>query len=133
MYVTQKCEASTIGIKCEFGDRVSSSLRVIKIIKDSYDLNLNQPLSREQVSEQVREQIETILKMLAGAPKELLVVAIHGERTIVFKVTCNRQDIGRILGSKGKMITSIRNVSSALTAKHGYRSIVEVPYFPVNE
>lgn len=91
--------------------------------------NLNLVQSREEVGEIARAKIDDFLKLIVDFPEEIAVSVEHGERTSVFKVDCSKRNFPKILGSKGKMISSLRNMTLAITARHGFRSIVEIPYF----
>ncbi|WP_413557914.1 KH domain-containing protein [Bdellovibrio sp. HCB209] len=85
--------------------------------------------NKSEVVENIRAKLEEILKLMVNFPDEVCVHVSQGERTTIFKIDCSKRNFGRILGSRGKMISSIRNVALALTARHGVRSIVEIPYF----
>lgn len=84
---------------------------------------------KSEMIEVIRLKLEEILKLMVNFPEEVRVDIHHGERTTIFKIECSKRNYGRILGSRGKMISSLRNVALALTARHGIRSIVEIPYF----
>lgn len=85
--------------------------------------------NKDEVCETVRKQLESFLHLLVDHPTEVQISVQHGERTTIFKIDCTQRNLGKILGCKGKMITSLRNMALAVTARHGFRSIIEVPYF----
>lgn len=85
--------------------------------------------SREEVAEMTRTKIADFLQLIVDHPEELNITVTHGERTTIFKVDCSKRNFSKILGSKGKMISSIRNMTLAITARYGFRSIVEIPYY----
>jgi predicted RNA-binding protein YlqC (UPF0109 family) len=85
--------------------------------------------NKNEIIENTRIKLEEILKLMVDHPEEIAVAVTQGERTTIFKVDCSKRNFGRVLGSRGKMINSLRNVTLALTARHGIRSIVEIPYF----
>ncbi|MBO9666217.1 MAG: KH domain-containing protein [Bdellovibrio sp.] len=84
---------------------------------------------KSEVVELTRLKLEDFLKLVVDFPEEVNVKVEHGERTTIFKVDCTKRNFGKILGSRGKMITSLRNITLAITARHGFRSIVEIPYY----
>ncbi|WP_413575231.1 KH domain-containing protein [Bdellovibrio sp. HCB290] len=92
-------------------------------------VDLNFTPNKSEILETTRKKMEDILMLIVDHPEEVSVGIVHGERTTIFKIECSRRNFGRILGSRGKMIASLRTISLALTARHGIRSIVEVPYF----
>ncbi|WP_413293712.1 KH domain-containing protein [Bdellovibrio sp. HCB185ZH] len=85
--------------------------------------------NKNEVIENTRIKLEEILKMIVDHPEEISVTVKQGERTTIFNIECSKRNFGRMLGSRGKMIGSLRNVTLAMTARHGIRSIIEVPYF----
>jgi predicted RNA-binding protein YlqC (UPF0109 family) len=85
---------------------------------------------RNLVADQVRSHIECVLKLMVDDPTDIQVSIYQGEKTTVFKVDCSQQHFAKILGKGGKLINSLRNVVLAMTAQHGFRSVVEIPYFP---
>ena len=90
----------------------------------------NSHLSKEELVERVRGRLENMVSMLIEYPKDYSVEVTLGEKTICFKINCAQPDLGRILGRNGQMISSIRVVVAGITSKFGYRSIVELPFFP---
>ncbi|WP_413582136.1 KH domain-containing protein [Bdellovibrio sp. HCB288] len=97
--------------------------------RESNVVDLNFTPNKSEVLEATRKKLEEILVLIVDHPGEVSVNIVQGERTTIFKIECSRRNFGRILGSRGKMIAGLRTISLALTARHGIRSIVEVPYF----
>lgn len=89
-------------------------------------------LSREEVTMMVREHLEGLLKLICPVPNDISVTAVHGERTTIFKIDCSQKNIGRVLGKGGQNINGLRKFILAITSNHGFRSIVEVPYHPID-
>lgn len=89
-------------------------------------------LSREEVTSMVREHLECLLKLICPSPSDISVTAVHGERTTIFKIDCSQKNIGRVLGKGGQNINGLRKFVLAITSNHGFRSIVEVPYHPID-
>ncbi|WP_168196636.1 KH domain-containing protein [Bdellovibrio sp. ZAP7] len=85
--------------------------------------------NKNEIIENARIKLEEILKLIVDFPEEISVTVTQGERTTIFNIDCSKRNFGRMLGSRGKMIGSLRNVTLAMTARHGIRSIIEVPYF----
>ncbi len=89
-------------------------------------------MSREEVTSMVREHLECLLKLICPAPDDISVTAVHGERTTIFKIDCSKKNVGRVLGKGGQNINGLRKFILAITSNHGFRSIVEVPYHPID-
>lgn len=84
-------------------------------------------LPKEQ--EFMRGLIEQIIKEMVSFPEEIKVTYTVGERTTIYQVECSQKVLGQIIGSKGKNIQSIRTITQGITARKGFRSIVEIPYY----
>ncbi|WP_374001324.1 KH domain-containing protein [Bdellovibrio bacteriovorus] len=76
-----------------------------------------------------RKLILGLLTELVTDSSSLSIDIEVGERTTVYHVGCKKECIGQILGSKGKNIGAIRTLISSISARKGFRGIVEVPYF----
>ncbi|MDG0817812.1 KH domain-containing protein [Bdellovibrio svalbardensis] len=88
--------------------------------------------SKDVVVELAKKQLLDFLKLIVDYPTEVQVSIQQGDRTTIFKIDCTQRNLGKILGCKGRMITSLRNMILAITARHGFRSIIEVPYYAAN-
>lgn len=84
---------------------------------------------RTAIREQTRDTLEKLAKDLVDFPQDVSVTFFNGDRTTVYKIECSQRVLGQILGSKGKTINGLRAVISAITARQGLRTIIEVPYF----
>lgn len=74
----------------------------------------------------MKELIEFIAKSLVDHPDEVKLTEIDGERTIVFELRCNKDDIGKVIGRNGKTIGAIRTLLSTMAAKSSQRAMLEV-------
>lgn len=102
----------------------SKPVQVIKVKKDG-------PKDSKD-REEVRDILLMVLKKMVSFPESVNVFYVVGERTTVYKVDCCKEDLGRVLGSRGKNISGLRAVVAAMTAMSGIRSIIEIPYFPLD-
>ncbi len=85
--------------------------------------------NKTEVLETARKHLQDFLNLIVDYPAEVQVNIHQGERTTIFKIDCSQRNLGKILGCKGRMITSLRNMILAITARHGFRSVIEVPYY----
>jgi len=74
----------------------------------------------------MKQVIETIVKSLVDAPKEVTVTEIDGDKTMIYELRCNAQDVGKIIGKSGKTVGAIRTILSAMAAKQGRKAMLEV-------
>lgn len=81
------------------------------------------------IREETRQILETLVKRITNDTQSVKVTCQVGERTTIYTVDCSKESIGRIIGSKGKNITSLRNIIAAIMAANGIRAIIEIPYY----
>lgn len=106
----------------------------VNVIKAFQPKSLTKSLSlneeeKTKIRESARFTLESLAKSLVDHPEDISVEYICGERTTIFKINCLQRNLGQIMCSKGKTISGLRAVISAITARQGIRSIVEIPFF----
>jgi len=74
----------------------------------------------------MKQVIETIAKALVDAPNEVKITELDGEKTLIFELRCNPQDVGKIIGKSGKTVGAIRTIISSMAAKQGRKALLEV-------
>ena len=74
----------------------------------------------------MKQVIETIVKSLVDAPNEVRINEIDGDKTVIYELRCNAQDVGKIIGKSGKTVGAIRTILSAMAAKQGRKAVLEV-------
>ena len=65
--------------------------------------------------------IESVICALVDNPQDIDVNAKTGERMITVDISANKEDIGKIIGKKGKTISSLRNLMQSIVANHKKR------------
>ncbi len=75
-----------------------------------------------------RALIQSVLSLMIDRPEHTQVTYSTGDRTTIFKVGCHPQSLGQLIGGKGKNISGLRAVISAIMARQGIRAIIEIPY-----
>ena len=74
----------------------------------------------------MKELIEQIAKAIVEKPEEVQVRGIEGENAIVIELRVAKDDIGKVIGKKGKTITAMRTILNATRAQKGKRQVLEV-------
>jgi len=74
----------------------------------------------------MKELIEYIVKSIVDNPEEVDVTQIDGESTIVFELRVKQEDVGKVIGKKGRTINAIRTLVNASAAKSGMRAMLEI-------
>ncbi len=74
----------------------------------------------------MKEFLEFIVKHLVDNPDEVHVNEVEAERTIVFELRVDQEDMGKVIGRKGQTAKSLRTLLAAASAKVGKRSVLEI-------
>ena len=74
----------------------------------------------------MRELIEYIAKALVDNPDEVSINEVESERTIIFELKVDKEDVGKIIGRGGRIIKAIRILLNAASAKGEKRAVLEV-------
>ncbi|WP_374073624.1 KH domain-containing protein [Bdellovibrio bacteriovorus] len=104
--------------------------RVLKADSDSLPTEPLTPVRDPQTQDLARKQILEIinfaLKKLVSQPEKTEAEIQIGERTTLFVINTIQTDFGRILGSGGKTIGSLRTLVTAMAANQGIRAVVQI-------
>jgi predicted RNA-binding protein YlqC (UPF0109 family) len=75
----------------------------------------------------VKNFIEFIIKQLVDKPEKVFVEEnTLDENTIEFRVEVDGEDVGKIIGKKGKNVNAMRTLLSAVGAKGHKRATLQV-------
>ncbi len=74
----------------------------------------------------MKHLIEVIVKSIVDFPENVEVTQIDGESTIVFELRVRKEDVGKVIGKKGRTINAIRTLVNATAAKTSMRAMLEI-------
>ncbi len=75
----------------------------------------------------MKEFIEYIAKQLVDKPESIVVEETNpDESTIAFTLTADKDDIGKVIGKQGKHAQAIRVLLTAVGAKGGHRTTLQI-------
>ena len=74
----------------------------------------------------MKELLEQIAKALVDHPADVRLTEVPGEKTVIFELRCNEQDVGKVIGRNGKTVGAMRTILGTLAAKEGRRAMLEV-------
>ncbi|MFA4923291.1 MAG: KH domain-containing protein [Ignavibacteriaceae bacterium] len=75
----------------------------------------------------MKEFVEFIAKHLVDDPDSVVVrEKVNEENKIVFSLKVGPNDIGKVIGKKGKTAVSIRTLLTAVAAKQGKKAILDI-------
>lgn len=73
----------------------------------------------------MKDILETIILNLVDNKEAVKIEEENTEKEIVFKVTVENSDMGRVIGKQGRIAKSIRTVMKSVAAKEGKKVAVE--------
>ncbi|MFO7929561.1 MAG: KH domain-containing protein [Candidatus Humimicrobiaceae bacterium] len=75
----------------------------------------------------MKELLEYMVKELVDNPEEVEIIEEEeDERTIIFKTKVAEDDLGKVIGKKGRTANALRVIMRAASAKRGKSSIVKI-------
>ncbi|MEE8640214.1 MAG: KH domain-containing protein [bacterium] len=74
----------------------------------------------------MKDLIEYIAKNLVEKPEAVVVHEVAGEKTTIIEVSVDREDIGRIIGKKGRTARALRTILNAAAMKQNKRASLEI-------
>lgn len=74
----------------------------------------------------MKELVELIIKGIVDNPDKVEISEIIGERSSIFEVKVDPDDIGKVIGRQGRNIKSIRTIVNAAAQKDNRRVIIEI-------
>ncbi len=73
----------------------------------------------------MKEILEAMIKNLVQDTDSVSIEEIQQEKEIKYEVRVNSDDMGRVIGKRGKVAQAIRTVMKAVAAKENKKIIVE--------
>ena len=75
----------------------------------------------------MKELLEYMVKELVDNPDDVDIEEVEeDEKTIIFKIKVAEEDLGKVIGKKGRTANALRVVMRAASAKRGKSSIVKI-------
>lgn len=70
--------------------------------------------------------VEQLLRPLIDHPGDLKITSVDGEKTAILELRCHADDVGKVIGKNGKIISAVRALLSQAAARDGRRALIEV-------
>ena len=74
----------------------------------------------------MKELIQYIAKALVDNPDQVDVQEIVAQQTLVLELRVAKEDIGKVIGKKGRTAQALRTILSCASAKTQKRAILEI-------
>ncbi|HIV01351.1 MAG TPA: KH domain-containing protein [Candidatus Caccopulliclostridium gallistercoris] len=70
--------------------------------------------------------VEYIVKSLVDHPDEVKVTSKNDKNAVIIDVKTNEDDIGKVIGKNGRIISSIRTIVKNMSVKSNKKFIVKI-------
>lgn len=74
----------------------------------------------------MKELVEFIVKALVDDPSAIVVTEVAGDKVTIFELRAAKEDIGKVIGKRGRTAGAIRTILSAVSAREGKRIVLEI-------
>ena len=74
----------------------------------------------------MKDLVEAMVKALVDDPDSVEVSEIRGTQSFTLELKVHEDDIGKIIGKKGRIIEAIRTIVRAASTKEGFRANIEI-------
>lgn len=74
----------------------------------------------------MKELVEMVARALVDQPDAVQVAELEGEQTTVLELSVDPDDLGKVIGKRGRTARAIRALVQASAAKQGKRYVLEI-------
>ncbi len=74
----------------------------------------------------MKELVEVLARALVDNPDAIEINEVEGEKSIIIELKVAEEDMGKVIGKKGRIAKAIRTVVKASAAREGKRVVVEI-------
>lgn len=74
----------------------------------------------------MKDLVEFVVKALVDDPSEVKITEINGDKITLFELRVSKEDIGKVIGKKGKTAGAIRTILNAVSTRQGKRAELEI-------
>ena len=74
----------------------------------------------------MKDLVAHIARELVDKPEEVSVSEIEGNQTSVLELKVAKDDIGKVIGKRGRIAHAIRTIVSSVSAKEKKRTVLEI-------
>lgn len=74
----------------------------------------------------MRDFLEFIARNLVDHPDQVKIELVEKESKAIFTLSVSEQDVGKVIGRKGRTAQAMRTLLAAVAAKEGKRAILEI-------
>jgi hypothetical protein len=75
---------------------------------------------------QIKELIRFIVHALVDHPEQIVINEVSGHQMSVIELRTAKEDMGKVIGKKGRNADAIRTLANAVAAKLKKRVVIEI-------
>ncbi len=74
----------------------------------------------------MKDLLELLIKSIVDSPEDIRITEAEMEKTIVYEIRVNPNDVGKVIGKHGRIINAIRTIIRSATTKDGKKVTIEL-------
>ena len=74
----------------------------------------------------MKDVVEYIARALVDDPDAVEVTAVEGDRSLILQLRVAQEDMGKVIGKRGRIARAIRSVVRAAGSRQGVSTLVEI-------
>ncbi len=74
----------------------------------------------------MKDLVAHIARELVDKPDEVSVAEVEGNQTSVLELKVAKDDLGKVIGKRGRIAHAIRTIVSSVSAKEKKRTVLEI-------
>jgi predicted RNA-binding protein YlqC (UPF0109 family) len=74
----------------------------------------------------VKEVVEYLARALVDEPDAVEVTEVEGERSMILQLRVAPDDMGKVIGKRGRTVRAIRSLVRAAGSRQGVTTLVEI-------
>lgn len=75
---------------------------------------------------EMKDLLEYLAKALVDNPDSVEVTSVEGEKSIILQLRVDPEDVGKVIGKKGRIAQAMRTLIKASATREGRNAIVEI-------
>ncbi len=74
----------------------------------------------------MKEVLEYIARAMVDEPEAVAVTEVAGERSVILQLRVAPDDMGKVIGKRGRTVRAIRSIVRAAGSRQGVTTLVEI-------
>jgi predicted RNA-binding protein YlqC (UPF0109 family) len=74
----------------------------------------------------MKELLKQMVQALVDHPEQIVISAVEGKQSLVLEIKVAKEDMGKVIGKKGRTAQAMRDILNAASGKLKKRTILEI-------